>query len=185
MAKVEIPLRDFLQANPPSVVVLATCVDASGKPNIITLGMFMPISFDPPLVCIGVSPKRYSHKLIEETGEFVINVPTEDIIEETHFCGTKSGRDYDKFKETGLTPRPASKVKPPLIEECYAHLECRVVQRYTCGDHTLFIGEVVAAHINKEVLGKDGRVDVLKAKPIFQRNHIYYSLGRLVFRGSS
>ena len=185
MVKVELSLRDFLQASPPSVVVLATCVDASGKPNIITLGMFMPISFDPPLVCIGVSPRRYSHKLIEETGEFVINVPTEDIIEETHFCGTKSGRDYDKFEETGLTTRPASRVKPPLIEECYAHLECRVVQRYTCGDHTLFVGEVVAAHINKEVLGEDGRVDVLKAKPIFQRNHIYHSVGRVVFRGSS
>ncbi|HDI53263.1 MAG TPA: flavin reductase family protein, partial [Candidatus Bathyarchaeota archaeon] len=76
-------------------------------------------------------------------------------------------------------------VKPPPIEECYAHLECRVVQRYTCGDHTLFVGEVVAAHINEEVLGADGRVDVLKAKPIFQRNHMYYTLGRLIFRGSS
>jgi flavin reductase (DIM6/NTAB) family NADH-FMN oxidoreductase RutF len=176
LSKVNLSLKDFLQANPPSVVVLATCVDTSGRPNIITLGMFMPISFDPPLVCIGVAPKRYSHRLIEETGEFVINVPTEDIIEEVHFCGTKSGRDYDKFQETGLTPKPASRVKPPLIEECYAHLECRVVQRHTCGDHTLFVGEVVAASINEEVLTDDGKVDVLKAKPISQRNHIYYGL---------
>jgi len=176
LAKVELSLKDFLQANPPSVVVLATCVDASGKPNIITLGMFMPISFDPPLVCIGVSPRRYSHQLIDETGEFVINVPTEEIIDEVHFSGTKSGRDYDKFGETGLTSKPASKVRPPLIEECYAHLECRVVQRHICGDHTLFVGEVVAASIDEEVLREDGRVDVLKARPIFQRNHIYYGL---------
>ena len=89
--KVELSLRDFLQAAPPSVVVLATCVDKSGRPNIITLGMFMPISFDPPLVCIGVSPKRYSHRLIEETGEFVINVPTESLIKETPSAAQNRG----------------------------------------------------------------------------------------------
>ncbi|RJS89048.1 hypothetical protein CW700_05760, partial [Candidatus Bathyarchaeota archaeon] len=76
----------FYQATPVVSVVLATCVDQRGRPNIITLGMYMPISFDPPLVCIGVSPKRYSHDLIAESGEFVVNVPSIDLVEAVHFC---------------------------------------------------------------------------------------------------
>lgn len=173
--KRELSKPRVLQAGPPSIVVMATCAGSDGKPNIITLGMYMPISFDPPLVCIGISPKRHSHRLIEETGEFVVNVPSIDLEEEMHFCGTKSGRDYDKFKETGLTPVPASKVRPPLIKECYGHLECKVVQSYVCGDHTLFVGEVIAARADDDVLDGE-RLDVLKARPIVQKNHIYYTL---------
>ncbi|MCD6263350.1 flavin reductase family protein [Candidatus Bathyarchaeota archaeon] len=165
----------FYQATPVVSVVLATCVDQRGRPNIITLRMYMPISFDPPLVCIGVSPKRYSHDLIAESGEFVVNVPSIDLMEAVHFCGTRSGREVDKFAETGLTPIPARAVRPPLIKECFAHLECRVVDQHVCGDHTLFVGEIVAASIEEEVL-TDGRLDPLKAKPIVQKNMIYYTL---------
>jgi len=127
------------------------------------------------LVCIGVSPKRYSHNLIAESGEFVVNVPSIDIEKEMHFCGTKSGRDLDKFKETGLTPVPAKKVKSPLIAECFGHLECKVVQSHTCGDHTLFVGEVLDSSIDEEVL-TGGRLNPLKAKPIVQKNHVYFTV---------
>lgn len=135
----------------------------------------MAISLRPPLVCIGVAPQRYSHRLIEETGEFVVNVPSIDLEEEMHYCGVKSGRDVDKFAETGLTPIPAKKVKPPLIKECFSHLECRVVQSHVCGDHTLIVGEVVATSADEDVM-KGDVLDVLKARPIVQKNHVYFTV---------
>jgi flavin reductase (DIM6/NTAB) family NADH-FMN oxidoreductase RutF len=109
---VDAPLDRAIQLGPPTSVVLATCVSADGKPNIITLGMYMPVSSSPPLVAIAVSPKRYSHQLIAETGEFVVNVPTKEIVKQTILCGTVSGREHDKFVEAGLHPMQASKVKP-------------------------------------------------------------------------
>jgi len=173
--KVELPEHRRLQPGPASVVVIATCVGKEGGPNIITLGMYMPISSRPPMVCIGVAPRRYSHGLIEETGEFVVNVPSIGLEEQMHYCGVKSGRDVDKFAETGLTPIPAKTVKPPLIGECFGHLECRVVQRHVCGDHTLFVGEVVATSVDEDVM--DGDVlNVLRARPIVQKNHVYFTV---------
>ncbi len=173
--KRELPKNRRLQAGPASVVVMATCVDKQGKPNIITLGMYMTISSNPPMVCIGVAPERYSHGLIEERGEFVINVPSINLEEQMSFCGERSGREVDKFAETGLTPVPARRVKPPLIEECFGHLECRVVESHVCGDHTLFIGEVVSASADEDVLRGD-TLDALKARPIVHKNHVYFTI---------
>jgi len=174
MRKVNVQLTPFWRVCPPSSVVLVTCITSDGKPNIITLGMNMPISAKPPLLVIGVSPKRYSHQLIKETGEFVVNVPPKNLVKQVVFCGTVSGREHNKFKETGLTPISASRVKPPLIMECISHLECKVVADYKCGDHALFLGEVVAAHINEEYL-KEGELDVLKAQPISHRGRCYFA----------
>ncbi len=173
--KVELPEHRRLQPGPASVVVMATCVGMEGRPNIITLGMYMPISSRPPMVCIGVAPRRYSHGLIEETGEFVVNVPSIGLEDEMHYCGVKSGRDVDKFAETGLTAIPSLKVRPPRIEECFGHIECKVVQSHVCGDHTLFVGEVVATSADEEVMDGDA-LNVLRARPIVQKNHVYYSV---------
>ena len=133
----------------------------------------MPISFKPPLIVIGVSPRRYSHRLILETGEFVINIPTKDIVEQTVYCGTVSGRDHNKFKETGLTPVPASKVKPPLIKECVSHLECKVIAKYKCGDHTLIVGRVIAVQVNEEMINEI--LNIEKAQTISHRGNKYYT----------
>jgi len=173
--KIELPENRRLQPGPAGVVVMATCVGEDDRANIITLGMYMPISIRPPMVCIGVAPQRHSHGLIEETGEFVVNVPPITIKEQMHYCGVKSGRDVDKFAETGLTPMPSLKVKPPRIEECFGHIECKVVQSHVCGDHTLFVGEVVATSADEGVMRGDV-LDVLKARPIVQKNHVYYSV---------
>jgi flavin reductase (DIM6/NTAB) family NADH-FMN oxidoreductase RutF len=113
--------------------------------------------------------------LIQDSREFVVNVPGIHLIEESHLCGVKSGREIDKFSETGLTILPSKKVKSPGIEECFGHLECRVVQTHTCGDHTLFVGEVVSAKINEAVF-VDDKMDPLKSKPITQKNHVYYGI---------
>ena len=172
--KVSLPSVRALQVGPPTSVVLATCISPDGRPNIITLGMYMPISANPPLITIGVSPRRYSHRLIEETREFVINVPSKNLVRQTILCGSVSGREHDKFREAELTPIPALKVKPPLIKECVSNLECKVVASYVCGDHILFVGEIVAAHADEGML-TNGTLDVLKAQPISHKGDFYFT----------
>jgi flavin reductase (DIM6/NTAB) family NADH-FMN oxidoreductase RutF len=149
----------------PRNTILVTCIDKNGKPNIITLAWSMPISMKPAVVGISVAPSRYSHGLIAETKEFAINIPTRIILKQTLFCGRVSGRDVDKFKQSKLTPIPASKIKPPLIKECIAHLECKLMQQLSIGDHTLFIGEVVAASADKGIFKES--FDIKKADPIY------------------
>ena len=149
----------------PRHTVLVTCKSKAGKANIITLAWSMPTSFRPPMLAISVAPRRFSHRLISETGEFVVNVPTMDIVRETLFCGRVSGRKRDKFREAPLTPLRARKVLPPIIKECVAHLECKVVEKVKTGDHTLFVGEVVSAYVAKGVFTET--FNVKKVKPIF------------------
>ena len=174
MVKVELSEGRRLQAAPTSNVVMATCGHGD-EANIITLGMYMPISSRPPLVCIGVAPQRYSHHLIEETGEFVVNSPSIVLEKEMHYCGVESGRRVNKWRETGLTRIPGLKLETPRIKECFGHLECKVVESYVLGDHTLFVGEVVCASADEEVLSGES-LDALKAKPIVQKNHVYFTV---------
>ena len=158
--KVEVDPSSAYRLLHPRNTVLVSCADEAGTPNVITLAWAMPTSVLPPMVAISVSPRRYSHGLIQNTREFVINIPTIEMVRETFYCGSKSGRKVDKFLESGLTPVNAKKVKPPIIGECVAHLECKVVGQVSTGDHTIFIGEVLAAYADR---GFDPR----KIKPIF------------------
>jgi len=161
--------------------VLVSCVGKAGKSNIITLAWAMPTSINPPLVAISVAPPRYSHGLIEETQEFVVNIPTMEILRETLFCGRKSGSECDKFKETGLTPLPAKKVKPPIIKECVAHLECRLHSQFTTGDHTIFVGEIVEAYADKEAF--TDKYNLKNARMIFHLGEDEFAtLGTKVFK---
>lgn len=138
--------------------VLVSCIGKTGRPNIITLAWAMPTSLNPPMVAISVAPKRYSHSLIEETKEFVVNVPAMNILKETLFCGRVSGKNHDKFKEAGLTPIPSEKLKTPIIKECVAHLECKLNRQFTTGDHTIFVGRVVEAYADKGVFKTEYRL---------------------------
>ena len=135
----------------PSRVVLAVCYDREKKrSNPIALGWKMQTSIKPPMVAISIGKTRYSHKLLMETGEFVLAVPGEDMAEEVLFCGTNSGRKMDKFQKTGLTPLEAKSIKPSLIKECAVNLECKVSGRLETGDHTIFAGEVVKSWVSGE-----------------------------------
>jgi len=165
--KIEVEAESALRLGPPTSVVLATCISLDGKPNVITLGMYMPVSIRPPLVAIGVAPKRYSHALIRETGEFAINVPGKDLVRAMEICGTLSGKEHDKFSEAKLTPIPGKYVKPPLIKECVAHMECQVVEEHVVGDRTLFIGEVLVGHVDEHLFDKT--LDLEKAPTILHK----------------
>lgn len=165
----------------PMHTVLVTCIGKTGKPNIITLAWAMPTSINPPLVAISVRPNRHSHALIEETKEFVINIPTMEILKETLLCGKTSGKDHDKFKEAGLTSLPAKKVKPPIIKECVAHLECVLNDQFTTGDHTIFVGQIVAAYADKEAFTEG--YNLKKAKMVFHvGGNDFATLGSRVYK---
>jgi len=164
--KVEVDLSSFHRLLHPKLVVLVTCINPlEGTANIITLAWTTPISHHPPLLLLGMAPKRYSHELIAGPKEFVVNIPTMDIVKEMLFCGRRTGRKHDKFKETGLTPMPAKMVRPPIIKECVAHLECKLHQQISMGDRTLFVGEVLVAYVNEGVF--DDKFDLEKVKLIY------------------
>jgi flavin reductase (DIM6/NTAB) family NADH-FMN oxidoreductase RutF len=164
----------------PTITTLATCIDEEGRGNIITLGWSMKTSGDPPMVAISVKPSRYSHDLIEKQGEFVLAIPTMGIVEEVHYCGRRSGRNVEKFKETGLTPLPAEKVRAPLIKECPANLECKVVSKLTTGDHTIFVGEVVAAHVDEAAYDEARHcLDLDKVSAIVTHSDEYRATGEV------
>ncbi len=144
---------------------LVSCIGKTGKPNIITIAWAMPTSIDPPLVAISVSPKRHSHTLIQESLEFVINIPTLEQLQATYACGSLTGRSFDKFKKAGLTPIPARRVKAPAIRECIAHLECAVKDQFTTGDHTVFVGRIIEAYADQGTFTES--YDLKKARLLY------------------
>jgi len=175
-------MKSFYRLLHPRPAVLVTCVDEEGRPNALAISWITPVARDPPTVAICVGKKRYSHGLISKTGEFVVNVPTAELVEAVHYCGTVSGRDVpDKIAKAGLTAKPAKAVRPPIIEECAAHLECRVRQVIDCGSHDVFIGEVVAAYARPDAF-KEGFWLLETFKPLLHAGGNVYSKPEEPFR---
>ncbi len=140
----------------PCPVVLLS-VAGIPRSNIITLSWVANVCSDPPTVAVGIRPNRFSHALVKNAGDFVLNIPSRDLFDATVFCGTKSGRDHDKFAECNLTEGKASKVASPLIEECPINIECKTSQVVSLGAHDLFIAEVVAVHVDDGVMDESGK----------------------------
>lgn len=160
----------------PCPVVLVTCVNSTGEPNIITLAWTGTVCSKPPILALGIRPKRYSYKLIKDSKEFVVNIPTAKILRETDYCGVTSGKDIDKFSKTTLTKEPADKVKPPLIRECPVNMECILKDRIPLGTHDLFLGEIVQVHVNQDILDEKGKIDFIKADPFTYNQGEYWSI---------
>ncbi len=131
----------------PEAISWATCVDEAGRPNAIALGWVMCTSFSPPMLAISVGHTRYSHELIQRTGEFVVVFPSEAMKEATRVVGTKSGRHCDKMAEAGVRLLPGTAVRAPLVDDACANFECKLVGSLRTGDHTIFVGEVLACHV--------------------------------------
>jgi len=121
------------------------CSVGGEKDNIITLAMCHVFSFRPPLLGIGVAPKRHSYSLLRASGDFAVNLPTRNQLEAVELCGSRSGRNLDKFEAAGLTRENAEKISSPLIAECPVNIECVKVDEVETGDHTWFIGKIVSA----------------------------------------
>ena len=164
----------------PCPVVLVTSVGSSGKPNIITIAWVGTVCSDPPMLSVSIRPPRYSCKSISDSGEFVVNIPTETILRQVDFCGMVSGKTVDKFAETGLTPESAAKVKAPLIKECPVNIECVVKNQMPLGAHRMFLGEIVQVHVDKEILDETGKIDFNKAVPFVYNEGEYWSRGEKI-----
>lgn len=138
-------MKDEIALLYPRQTILVT-TNLEGKDNIITLDWAMPVSFEPCLIAISVAPQRFSSNMLKGSKEFVVAIPTPEMEEAVLYCGSHSGKDTDKFKETGLTKQKAEKISAPLIKEAGANIECRLVDTIEAGDHSIFIGEILKVH---------------------------------------
>lgn len=177
MAKVDKPLSPAIF---PVPVVLVSCADEQGRPNIITLAWAGNVCSDPPMVAISIRPSRYSHGLVAATKEFVVNIPTEGMVRQVDVCGTVSGRDEDKWVACGFTPEGSSKVKAPAIKECPVNIECVVREVVSLGTHDMFVGEVVAIREDEGYFGERDRLDVSKVRPIAYAREEYWGLSEKI-----
>jgi len=158
----------------PTPAALITSVDDEGKPNIATAGEVFMMSLYPLVVAVGFRPATYTNGLISKTREFVVNLPSREILEAVDYCGCVSGREVDKFSSTGLTPLPAKFVRPPLIAECPVNIECRLRGIVTFGSHDVFAGDALAIHADEDIIGEDGLPDLSKCPTIAYANNKYY-----------
>lgn len=159
----------------PVPAVMVSCGDEEEK-NVITIGWTGIINSDPPITYISVRKSRYSHHIIEKTGEYVINLTTEKLAFAADYCGVRSGRDVDKFKEMNLTPEACEIVKCPMIEQSPVNLECRVLEVKSYPTHDMFIAEIVAMHIDDEIVDEKGRIDMSQAGLIAYIHGEYFGI---------
>lgn len=150
---------EYLEYMWPMRHFLITCSSSEGDSNIIAVSFCMPVSKAPPMLACAIGHAAYSCQIIEQTREFVVNVPTQDLKSEIYYCGFHSGRQVKKFQEIGLTPQPARAVRAPIIKECVAHMECRVEQVTDTGDKRLFIGNVLEAYADEDLVQDLQRVE--------------------------
>lgn len=141
----------------PLPAVMVSCGEGD-EANIITIAWTGIINSDPPMTYISVRKSRYSHRLISQSGEFVINLTTEPLAFATDYCGVKSGREINKFKETGLTPVKGQAVSCPMIEESPVNLECKVKEVHSYPSHDMFVAEIVAMNVDEEIISDKGKI---------------------------
>ena len=161
----------------PLPVVMVTSQRPGERPNIITIAWTGTICSDPPMLYVSIRKERYSYNIIKETGEFVVNLVGAGQIRQCDWCGVKSGRDFDKFEETGLTPVPSVKVAAPTIKECPVSIECKVRKIEELGSHDMFIAEVVAVTVSDEYMDDQGRFAMEEADMVAYLHGQYYGLG--------
>ncbi|MBQ8816629.1 MAG: flavin reductase family protein [Lachnospiraceae bacterium] len=161
---------------PLPVVMISVC-DKEGNSNIITVAWAGTVCTNPAMVSISVRPERHSYQMIKETGEFVINLTTKDLVYATDYCGVKSGRDIDKFKACGLTPIWGQYVKAPMIQESPVNIECRVCEVKELGSHHMFLAEVLAVHADEQYMNDKNKFCLEKAEPIVYSHGAYLATG--------
>ena len=161
----------------PVPAVMVSLADKDGKNNIITVAWAGTICTNPPMLSISVRPERYSYNMIKNTGEFVVNLTTEELVRACDFCGVKSGRDVDKFKEMKLTPLKMEHVSAPGISESPVNIECRVVEAKELGSHTMFIAEVLGVTVDESHMDEKGKFLINEAGLVMYYQGEYFRMG--------
>ena len=161
----------------PVPAVMVSCRREGEKPNIITVAWAGTICSDPAMVSISVRKERYSHDIIKDSGEFVVNLTTRKLCYATDYCGVKSGRNTDKFADMHLTPQQSVKIAAPAIKESPVNIECKVKDIIELGSHDMFIAEVVAVNVDEKLLDSKGTLRLQDADLIAYSHGQYYTLG--------
>lgn len=174
MTKISWQPGTMLSPLPP---VMVTC-GTMEKPNVLTVAWTGIINSEPPMTYISVRPSRYSHDIIKQAGEFVINVTNLELAKACDYCGVKSGKNTDKFKDMNLAIEPCSKVKAPMLTKAPISLECVVKSITSYGTHDMFVAEIVGVNIDDKYLEEDGRLALEKAGLLAFVHGRYYTLGR-------
>ncbi|MCR4955348.1 MAG: flavin reductase family protein [Lachnospiraceae bacterium] len=177
MDKVEFKPGNMLY---PLPVVMVSVQGEDEKPNIITVAWAGTVCTNPPMLSISVRKERYSYHLIKESGEFVVNLTTKNLVKATDFCGVKSGRDIDKFKAAGLTMLPSKVVKTPGIAESPVNIECKVKKIEELGSHHMFIAEVVNVTVDSALMDENNTFHLNDAGLITYSHGKYFTLGKQV-----
>ncbi len=164
----------------PVPAVMVSCQRKGERPNIITIAWAGTTSSDPAMVSISVRPERHSHGIISETGEFVINLVTEKLTKACDWCGVRSGRDYDKFKEMNLTEYRTELLDAPAIEESPVNIWCKVTKTEQLGSHDLFLAEVVGVTVDDQYMDEKGRFALEQTGLIAYSHGEYYTLGEKI-----
>ena len=164
----------------PTPAVMVSCQREGEKPNIITVAWAGTICSDPAMLSISVRKERYSYDILKETGEFVVNLTSKKLTRAADWCGVRSGREYDKFKEMNLTPLESQKISAQGIAESPVNIECKVKQSIDLGSHTIFIAEVMCVTVDDKLLDDKGRLDLGKAKLVAYSHGEYFMLGEKV-----
>ncbi len=165
----------------PLPVVMVSCGSNKGEYNIITVAWTGTICSNPAMCFVSIRPERHSYEIIKRSGDFVINLTTRKLAFATDWCGVKSGKDFDKFREMKLTPAHAHKVKSPLIAESPINIECVVKEIKPLGSHDMFLAEVMAVNVDeKHINKKNNEFNLAKAEPICFSHGKYYSIGEYI-----
>ncbi len=162
----------------PLPAVMVSCQRPGEKPNILTVAWAGTVCSQPPMISISVRPERYSHAIIAETGEFVVNLTTEALAKATDYCGVASGRDVDKYQKMGLTPLAMEGVSAPGIAESPVCIACKVKERKLLGSHEMFVAEVVDVFVDASYLDEKGRFDLNAAGLLAYSHGTYFALGK-------
>ena len=178
MAKVQWKAGTFIY---PIPAVMVTC-GTMEKSNIITVAWTGILNTNPAMCYISVRPERYSHDIIKDKGEFAINLTTRKLAYITDWCGVKSGKDVDKFKEMHLTKEKANLIKAPLIKESPVSIECKVKQIVPLGSHDMFVAEILSIDADEKYIDANGAFDISKCDLIAYANGGYYPLENKIGR---
>ena len=162
----------------PLPAVLVSCGATPDEYNVLTVAWTGTVCSDPAMCYISVRPERHSYDIIKRNGEFVINLTTEELARATDWCGVRSGRDFDKFREMGLTPVASERVEAPVVAEAPVNIECRVRQILPLGTHDMFLAEVVGVQADERFIDPaTGRFCLERAEPIVYSHGEYFALG--------
>ena len=164
----------------PIPAVLVSVADKNGRTNVFTASWVGTVCSDPPMVSVSVRPERYSYHMIEETGEFVVNLTTKRLTRAADYCGVRSGRDENKWERAGLTPIKGTKVLAPCVKESPVNIECRVARKIALGTHDMFIGTVEAVLVDEAYMDEKNTFHLEKADPVIYSHGTYYGLGEAI-----